>query len=246
MRILSAFAAALLCASGAIAADAPLTRADVEGIVKEYIANNPTVLIDSLKQYQQKQMAQQQKEAGRAVADNIKALTGDAHSIVVGNPKGDVTVVEFYDYHCGYCKKMQPIVAQLIKDDPKVRVVFKEYPILSPDSELAAKASLAFHRLAPKKYFEYHSVLMNSKEQYTEAFLLAEAKKLGVDEAKLKAEMAKPEIAESIKETRELAGKIGVRGTPAFIVGEELTPGATSLEDLKKRIAEIRAEKKKK
>jgi protein-disulfide isomerase len=225
--------------STANAADA-LTKYDVENIVKETIKNNPEIITDSLKKAQEKQRADQEKKAKEALKSKSKELTSSKNSPVVGNPKGDVTVVEFFDYHCGYCKKMLPVISELIKSDKKVRVVFKEFPILSPDSELAAKAALAVYRVKPDKYFDFHTELMTETSQYSEESLLKAAEKVGVNPDKVKKEMNADWVNEELKKDRELADALAIRGTPAFIVGDTLLPGASSLEDLKKLIAEQR------
>lgn len=236
--------AAMMLAPSAYAADA-LTKSDVEGIIKEYLSNNPEVITDALNKAQAKQAAEAQIKAQSAIKDRAKDIFEDGKSPVAGNPKGDVTLVEFFDYHCGYCKKMLPAMAQMIQDDKKLRVVFKEYPILSPDSQLAAKAALAVYRIKPDKYFDYHTALMNFAGKFEESVVIDEAKKLGIDEAKLKKEMEGSAVADIIKTTAELAGSLNIRGTPGFIVGNTIVPGATSVEELKKMVEEARKAKKK-
>jgi len=142
------------------AADEPMSKSDVEGVVKDYLNDHPEVIMDALKKFQEKQRAEAATKATATLKSRKEDILTDKNTPIAGNAKGDVTVVEFFDYHCGYCKKMVPTVTQLLKDDPKLKFSFKELPILSPDSEVAARASIAFSRLAPKKYFEYHTALM--------------------------------------------------------------------------------------
>ncbi|MBV8938238.1 MAG: thioredoxin domain-containing protein [Alphaproteobacteria bacterium] len=221
----------------------PLSRGDVEGIVKEYIQNHPEVLMQALQHYQDKQKAEAAVQAQKTLVERKKDIFHDATAPVAGNPKGDVTIVEFFDYHCGYCKKMVPAVSKLITEDKKLRVVFKEYPILAPDSSLAARASLAVWRLKPEKYFAYHTALMDHKGGFDEAMLVEEAKKIGIDEDAFKKEMARPELNDVLQKNQELASAINVHGTPAFIVGDQLIGGATSYENLKKQVEDARQKK---
>jgi protein-disulfide isomerase len=236
--VLTLLAALAFCAP-AQAADT-LTKSDVEKIVKETIANNPELIMESLKKNQEKQRADADKKSKAALKDRAKEILADKNAPIAGNPKGDVTVVEFFDYHCGYCKKMLPTVTDLIKSDKKVRVMFREFPILSPDSEMAARAALAVFHLKPESYFDFHTALMNISGKYDEAMLIDEAKKLGIDEDKLKKEMESKWVDEELKKSRDLADALAIRGTPAFIVGDQLIPGAASLEDLKKAVAAAR------
>jgi protein-disulfide isomerase len=246
-RLLSVLAIALTFSAASVHAEsAKMTKDEVETIVKDYITNHPEVMMDSLKAFQSKQAQQAQNKAQEALKDKGKELYEDKNSPSVGAKKPDVTVVEFFDYHCGYCKKMVPAVTNILKDDKKVRFVFKEFPILSEDSEKAAKASLAVYRLKPEKYLEYHTALMSLPGKFDEAALIDAAKKLDIDGDKLKTEMAKPEIAEEIKKTRELAGSLAISGTPGFVVADQLYPGAIPDEQLKKIIQDAREGKGKK
>lgn len=237
-------ALALLSFAAAAPASAEMTRAEVETIVKEYIEKNPQIIMDSARKYQEAKMAEQQVNASKAVKEKSKELTTDKDSPVAGNPKGDVTVVEFFDYHCGYCKRALPAIEELLKNDKNVKVVFKEYPILSPDSELAAKAGLGVWRLKPEKYFEFHKALMQHTGKYDEAMLVETAKKFGVDGDKLKKEIASDAVQKIIEKDRALGTAIGVRGTPAFVIGDTLLPGAVPYEALKSAVDAARKKKK--
>ncbi len=234
----------LAAAALALPAHAELSKADVEAIVKETLNNNPEIVVDSFKKFQEKKQAEEALKSKAALKDKAKDLKDSKTSPVAGNPKGDVTVVEFFDYHCGYCKKVVPTVTKIIKDDPKVKVVFKELPILSEDSNLAAKAALAVFKIKPEKYFDFHTALMSASGKFDAALLAAEAKKLGIEEDKLKKEMESASVADELKKNRELAEAVGVRGTPGFVVGDTMIPGAASEEDLKKLIDETRKGKK--
>ncbi len=241
---LLAFIAPALSVTPASAADKPLTREDVQAIIKDYLINNPEAVVESLKKYQEKQASDQAAKAKSALKDRAADLFQDPASPVAGNVKGDITVVEFFDYHCGYCKRALPVITQLLNEDKNVRVVFKEFPILSPDSELASKAALAVYHAKPEKYFAYHTALMAITGKFDEAAVLAAAKKLGLEEEAVKKAMDSKEVTDELAKTRDLASSLGIQGTPSFIVGGQLFPGSVSYEDLKKSIADARKEKK--
>lgn len=232
---------AALITSAAYAADAAANRAEVESIVRDLIKKEPQIIVDALKGYQEKMQQEQQEKAAKLLKDRQGDLVKNAP--VVGNGKADVTVVQFFDYHCGYCKKMLPVINQLLKEDKNVRIVFREFPILSQDSQTAAKAAIAVYNINPAKYFEFHSALMNASGKFDEAALMAQAKKIGIDPDKLKKEMAKPAVEEELKATAQLASDLGVRGTPAVIIGDQLVPGAMSIEALKQAVADARKKK---
>ncbi len=231
-RILIALFALSFTASSVFAADTSLTKKDVEAIVKQYIAEHPDLIIGSLQAYQAKKhlsdMAGVTKKLGKFQADT----KADKIAPVSGNPQGDVMIVEFFDYHCGYCKRMLPTITKLLDGDKNIRLVLKEFPILSEDSTTASKASLAFYRLNPSKYFEYHSQLMQHNGSFDEAYLLTTAQKLGVEPDKLKKEMASPDFQKELDQNRAAADELQVRGTPAFVIGDQLVPGAVDYHEL--------------
>lgn len=214
---------------------------DMNAAIAQFIKDNPQALVDSLNSYQQKEQEEQLTNSSETIKKMHKEIFEDAGSPVAGNPDGDVTLVEFFDYHCGYCKRSLPVVTQLIGEDKNLRVVFKEFPILSPSSTMAAQYALAVHLVAPAKYFEFHSAIMKSSGSLDEAELLKTAKDLGVDEQKLKD--ALKDADKELAKTRQLTSALNIRGTPAFIVGDALIPGAVDAETLKKQIAVTRGAK---
>lgn len=221
------------------------TREEIEGIIKEYITQNPEVIVTSLEGYQQKMWAEELKRRVEALEESKGKLLNDKDSPVAGNPEGDVKIVEFFDYNCGYCKRMVETITQLLEEDKNVQVIFKELPILTSSlptdySRLAAKASLAVYRLAPGKYFDYHQSVMKFGSRPSEEALIELAKPLGIDGEALKAEMAKPEVEAELKEVMETAKVLGVSGTPALIINGELVPGAVTIEQLKELVAKAR------
>jgi protein-disulfide isomerase len=219
-----------------------LTKADVEKIVQEYIMNNANVILDSVDQYQQKTV--REKSIG-AIRDNVESLTKDSTAPFIGNKDGDITIVEFFDYNCGYCKKVLPELQKVVAEDKNLKVIFKDYPILGPASETAAKWSLAAQRQG--KYFEFHKIMMEHKGPIEDATLEKAAKDAGMDVTKAKEDAASADIMIQIEKNRTLGNQVGVRGTPAFVIEEELMPGAMPAEQLRQKIEELRkakAEKK--
>ncbi len=232
-------------AAAPAAANAPVTRQDIPALVKEALMNDPEMIMQAVQKLREKQQAEAEKKTANAIATNKAGLFNDADSPSVGDEKtADITIVEFFDYHCGYCKHMLPTITQLLKDDKKVRVVFKEFPILSEDSALAARAAIAVNRIAKDKYFAYHTALMKNEGKFEEKSLLEMAQKEGIDSAKLKAEMAKPEVTAVLDKMRKIGEDIGVRGTPAIVLNDHFLPGAAELEDIKVMIANVRAGRK--
>ena len=155
-----------------------------------------------------------------------------------GNPEGDVTVVEFFDYQCPYCKLVEPAVEDLIKGDSKLRIVYKEFPILGPVSTYASRVALA--AMKQGKYVEFHTAMMAAKGKITEDIVMKIAADAGLDLAKVKIDMNAPEIEKTIQHSYELADALGINGTPAFIIGDALLPGAADLATLKKAVTETR------
>lgn len=246
--LLPALALLALAPVSARAEDAakPLTRSDVEGVIQEYLAKNPQVVIDAITNFQQKQYADQAKAEAEALGENYADLTA-ADMPSAGNLKGDVTVVEFFDYNCGYCKRAIKDVLSLIDDDKNVRVVFVDFPILSPDSAFAARWALAAQKQG--KYFEYHKALMEHPGHIDEKILVEYAKKLGLDEQKLRKDAADDQdIQQRIEKNMDMAQKLGLHGTPAFIIGDSIAKGYIPIDGMKQAVAEVRkkaSEKKK-
>ena len=215
-------------------------RRQIESVVKDYLIKNPEVIVDALRAYDSKRQAAAEKEAQQAIITNRAALESEPTSPVVGNPKGDVTIVEFFDYHCGYCKKVLPTVQEALKADPKIRAVLKDLPILGPGSQQAALAGQAVWTIDPAKFFDFHVALLQSRGALDETTIMDTAKKVGIDPAKLKTAMADPALKAKIDANLDLAQKLNINGTPAFIVGDQLLPGAVDLDTLKQAIADAR------
>ncbi len=201
----------------------PLTRPDVERIVREYLLKNPEVVYEAIQELQRRREAEEAGHQQAALAQHRDAVFAAPGDPVAGNAQGDVTLVEFFDYRCGYCRNMVPGLRALLAGDPKLRFVFKELPILSPESTLAAKAALAADRQG--KYPELHFALMQARELSREA-ILAAAAGAGLDPTRLERDMEAPEVAAKLEENMRLAQALGITGTPAFVVGDQIVPGA--------------------
>jgi protein-disulfide isomerase len=235
--------AATILAANAAFAEKDLDKAAVENIIREFIIANPEVIIESVNQMQIKEMEKQQEEAGKVIKEKFSEIVGGEITPYAGNPDGDIVIVEFFDYNCGFCKQAMPVVQQLIEEDKGVKVVFKEHPILHETSEVAARASLAVNIVDKSKYFDFHTRLMSFQGQKTKETVLRIAEEAGLDKAKVEKEMNNEKVSAEIAKSQEHAEMVGMRGVPAFIIGGELVGGAVDLPFLKNRIAMLREKK---
>jgi protein-disulfide isomerase len=222
-----------------VAASTPLTKADIPALVKEALMNDPEIIMQALEKLRTQKAEEAKKEASKALSEINDKIFKNPEIPSVGPANADVTIVEFFDYHCGYCKHFAPELDKLLASDKKLRVLYLDFPILSEDSELAARAAIAVNRLDKTKYSAYHAALMKQQGRFEEAGLIELAKKLGV-KGDLKAEMAKPEVKAAIDMHRDLAQKLNISGTPALIIGKDVIPGAMSYEELKGLVDNVR------
>lgn len=235
----------LACAAFAGPADSqtqpapPLPREQVEQIVRDYLLRNPELLIEVMDALEQKRQAASAATQTAAVKQRRDEILRDPAAPVAGNPSGDATIVEFFDYRCPYCKRVMAPLMQMLKEDGQLRFVFKELPILGPDSVVAARAALGAH--AEGKYLAMHEALMRARPPYDEASILKIAGEIGLDPARLKAAMNRPEIDAALERNRALAQELAITGTPAFVIGERVVTGALDLDTLKKLVAEARS-----
>lgn len=213
-------------------------KEDIEDIVRNYLLENPSIIREALQALQLKEAREKQE----LVAKNLKAfekeIFADPNSPSAGNKKAEVSVVAFFDYNCGYCKQSLPMLKELLAKDSSIRIVYKEYPILSQSSQLAAKAALAAHRQG--KYAEFHEALTNA-EEINDEFIKTISKKLGVNYETLTKDMNDPKINEYLASNYTLANNLNIQGTPAYIVGTRVIPGAIDLSSLINIVAEERA-----
>lgn len=237
-----AAATAPVLSTPASLASAGIERSEIEKIVKEYLVANPEIFLEIQAALETKLENQQAEKFKVALASNAKDIYRRPEAPTAGNIDGDITVAEFFDYNCGYCKRSLPDIQALMKADPKVRVVLKELPILSQDSVDAAKIALAAKLQG--KYWEVHSGLLESKARATGAAAIAIAERAGVDVERLKKDAEGPEVKAEIDAVRQLAQKMGIEGTPHFLVGDRSIAGAPT--DLQARltagVAEMRTQ----
>jgi protein-disulfide isomerase len=216
----------------------PLTREQIEQIVRESLIKNPDVVTDALRAAEVKRRETAQRETQQAIVSQREQLLRDATSPVGGNVAGDVTVVEFFDYACPHCKAVDAAVKQLLRDDPKVRLVYKELPLLGEPSVTAARAALAAREQG--KYYAFHDALMASTMPLSDPVVYRIAAQVGLNVDRLKTDMASAAVTNALKKNYTLAEAIGVNGTPAFVIGDELVPGGVPLARLKQLVARAR------
>lgn len=250
-RILSIFALVLVLISGQTLAQTSTPANDftdkqkeqIEAVVRNLLVNkDPMIILNAAHEAQRKQEEEAGKKAVESVGKNKDKLFSNAKDPFVGNEKGDVVVVEFFDYNCGYCKKANPTIRKLIEEDKNVKVIYKEFPILAESSRLASRYALAANK--QNKYAAFHNALMESKAQINDDKLMEIAGQVGLDKDKLKKDMEDPDVNAQITADQDLGRDVGARGTPTFIVGDKVVPGAMELEEMKSIIAEMRKGKK--
>ena len=250
----SAVAAGLMITLGAmtLGASAALAqsisnaqRVEIEKIIREFLVKNPDVLQDAMAELEKKQAAEEATKNQAAVKDNAETIFNSTRQVVVGNPQGDVTVVEFFDYNCGYCKKAMVDMLDLIKGDAKLRFVLKEFPVLGDGSVEAAHVATAVRMQdkTGKKYLDFHQKLLSGRGEVNKARALAAAKEAGLDMARLDKDMASDEARASLKEGMVLAEALGLNGTPSYVVGNDIVIGAVGIDALKAKISNARCGK---
>jgi protein-disulfide isomerase len=214
-------------------------RQQVEGIVKDYLLKHPEVLQEAMSALDKKQQEADAAKASASIKDNNATLFNSPHQVVLGNPQGNVQIVEFFDYNCGYCKRALPDMLTLLKSDSNIRFVLKEFPVLGEGSVEAAHVAVAARMQDPagKKYIDFHQKLLGGRGPADKARALAVAKEVGFDMPRLEKDMSSDEVKTTIDEDMKLADTLGVNGTPSYVIGNELVVGAVGLDALKEKIA---------
>lgn len=222
------------------AADAPdaARRQEIETIVREYLRAHPEIVMEALQEMERRDQEAQQKQRAETIRARLADLTQDPASPVAGNPKGSVTIVEFFDYQCGYCKREAGEMKKLLQADPDVRVVYKDLPILGPASVFAARAALAAQKQG--KHEALHTALLETSERLTDQEVLRLAAQAGLNTAQLEKDMADPSVTAALDRNFQLQRALNIQGTPALIVGTEFIPGAANLDTLKEMVARAR------
>jgi protein-disulfide isomerase len=221
--------------------DQAMYRKQVETIIREYLLANPELLLEVQKALDEKQKEEQRIAQLEVIKGAKDEIFSSPHDGIIGNPDGKVTIVEFYDYNCGYCKRAQQDMLDLVAADPDLRFVLKEFPILGPDSQKAHVVAQAFMKLMPEKYADFHNQLIGGPGRAGEASAMKLAIELGADEAKLREAMKDPSIQEAFAKTYELAQQLAITGTPSYVVGNEVVFGALGREVLAEKIELARA-----
>lgn len=211
----------------------------ISELVRKHILDNPEIIAEAITLLQARQEAQRQERQQETLANLLEDLRNPPEGTVIGEPDGSVTVVEFFDYNCGYCKSMFTTVMNVIEEHGDVRLALIEFPILGPNSVVAAKAALASRE--QDLYGPFHQALMNHRGSLNESTVMSLARGVGINVTKLEADMKDPELDQIIERNRGLAQQLEINGTPAFIVGTELVPGAVSEEQFKQLLADAEA-----
>lgn len=220
-------------------------RSEVERIVRDYLVAHPEVIQEAMTELEKRQSAADTEKHKAAVKQYSEALFTSPRQVVLGNPSGNVTFVEFFDYNCGYCKRAMDDMLTLLKDDPKLKVVLKEFPVLGPGSVEAAQVAVAVRMQdkTGKKYLEFHQKLLGGRGQADKAHALAVAKDIGLDMSRLDKDMASPEVKATLQENFKLAEALGLNGTPSYVIGEDVVVGAVGLDALKEKVNNSRCGK---
>jgi len=206
-------------------------RQAIEAIIRDFLQKNPEALLDALQAAEDKMKGEAHDKAAAALTARHREVFDDPDTPVAGNPQGNASLVEFFDYRCPYCKQVEPALEALLTSDRQLRLVYKEFPVLGPESVVAARAALAARK--QDKYDAMHRALMALKGQIDEAAVFRVAGSVGLDVDRLKRDMLAPDIDRVIKANTNLASALDIRGTPGFVVGKEIVPGAISLDALK-------------
>jgi protein-disulfide isomerase len=217
-------------------------RTEIEKIIKDYLLAHPEVLQEAMAELEKKQQVAETEKARSAIKNHSDALFNSPRQVVLGNPQGDVTFVEFFDYNCGYCKRALTDMTTLLNNDPKLKVVLKEFPVLGPGSVDAAQVAVAVRMQdkTGKKYLEFHQKLLGGRGQVDKAKALAAAKDVGLDMARIEKDLKSDEVAKTLEESMKLAEALGLNGTPSYVIGNDVVIGAVGLAGLTQKIQAAR------
>jgi protein-disulfide isomerase len=220
-------------------------RGDIELIVRNYLIAHPEVLEEAMAELSKRQAAAETEKHEASITKNSETIFNSPRGVVLGNKDGDVTFVEFFDYNCGYCKRAMIDMLDLMKSDSKLKVVLKEFPVLSEGSVEAAKVAVAVRMQDPggKKYLDFHQKLLGGRGAADKARAMAAAKDAGLDTARIEKDLASPEVKATIEENFKLAEAMGMNGTPSYVIGKQIVVGAIGLDGLKEKISVARCGK---
>jgi protein-disulfide isomerase len=220
-------------------------RKDIQTIVRDYLIANPEVLEEAMAELSKRQSAAETAKHEAAVVKNAEVIFNSPRGVTVGNKDGDVTFVEFFDYNCGYCKRAMLDMMELMKSDPKLKVVLKEFPVLSAGSVEAAQVGVAVRMQDPtgKKYLDFHQKLLTGRGAADKARAMAVAKEVGLDMAKLEKDLSSAEVRNTLEENMKLAEALGMNGTPSYVIGKQVVIGAVGADNLREKISNARCGK---
>ena len=236
----AALAATVLVAPLRAAEFSAAQKTEIGALVKEYLLANPEVLRDALAELDKRQKNDEVAARQKVVSDQAGLLFSSVNQATLGNLKGSATIVEFFDYNCGYCKRSLDDMAKLMKADPNLKVVLKDFPVLGPGSVEAAHVATALrNQFKADKFWDFHQKLLGTRGQIAKAQALAVAKDLGADMDRLEKDMAAPAIKESIQEVALLADQLNLTGTPSFVIGQDVVVGAIPYEEMKSKVDNV-------
>ena len=246
--LLPALFALALCAAPPAASAQSISdgqRGEIETIVRNYLIAHPEVLEEAMAELNKRQAAAESEKHEASVAQNSDTIFNSPRGVVLGNKDGDVTLVEFFDYNCGYCKRAMSDMLDLLKSDPKLKVVLKEFPVLSEGSVEAAQVAVAVRMQDPagKKYLDFHQRLLGGRGPADKVRAIAAAKEAGLDVTRIEKDLASPEVRATIQENFKLAEAMGMNGTPSYVIGNQVVIGAVGLDGLKEKIGVARCGK---
>jgi len=213
-------------------------KSEVERILRDYLIAHPEVIQDAMAELDKRQSAADAEKHKATINQNAATIFSSPRQVVLGNPDGNVTFVEFFDYNCGYCKRAMDDMLTLLKDDPKLKIVLKEFPVLGPGSVEAAQVAVAVRMQdkTGKKYLEFHQKLLGGRGQADKARALAVAKDIGLDMARLEKDLTSAEVKVTLQENFKVAEALGLNGTPSYVIGDNVVVGAVGLEALKEKV----------
>src|SRR5260221_7804550 len=237
-----------LCAMPALGSAEGFTdnqRGDIETIVRNYLIAHPEVLEEAMAELNKRQAAAEAEKHEASIVSNADTIFNSPRGVVLGNKDGDVTFVEFFDYNCGYCKRAMADMLDLMKTDPKLKVVLKEFPVLSRGCVEAAQVGVAVGMQDPsgKKYLDFHQKLLGGGGAADKARAIAAAKEAGLDTARIEKDLASPEVRATIEENFKLAEAMGMNGTPSYVIGKQVVIGAVGVDNLREKIGVARCGK---
>ena len=239
-RLLSVLLALACIAAPVRAETTAAEKQEIEQIVRDYLLAHPEVIEEAITLLRQKREQEALAAQSKAIEEHSADIFDSVHQAVLGNPDGKITLVEFFDYNCGYCKRAVSDMNALLASNPDLRIVMKEFPILSEASVEAARVSIALKDIAPEKYLEFHQELFDRPGQANGAKALGIAAELGVDPKALGEAANSPAVTENLEEVQQLAELLGISGTPSYVIGTELVPGAAGYDALQEKVAAMR------